>query len=199
MDPDPVPRASVTKLAQRRIAPVDSLSARFARREPGSIDEAYLLYGARLYATAHRLLGDQERASEAVQEAFLRAWQKAHTYDDERPLGPWLQAICRRTAIDAFRRHRRDPGPVDDASLGRRTAPVPDGLEDIELMWEVRAALDRLPDGEREVMRLAHLRGLTYPEIADLLDLPVGTVKSRTHRAHRRLAADLGHLRDTAR
>lgn len=196
MKPDPLLGASVTNLAPRpRRAPVDSLPTRFARKDAGSVDEAYLRYGARLYATAHRLLGDQERASEAVQEAFLRAWQKAHTYDDERPLGPWLQAICRRTAIDAFRRHRRDPEPIDDDSLGSR---VPDGLDDIELMWEVGAALDRLPDGEREVMRLAHLYGLTYPEIADQLDLPVGTVKSRTHRAHRRLAAELSHLRKTA-
>ena len=65
--------------------------------------------------------------------------------------------------------------------------------------FEVRAALDQLPSDEREVVRLAHFEGLTHSEIADRLDVPVGTVKSRSFRAHRRLAGLLAHLVEGAR
>ena len=61
--------------------------------------------------------------------------------------------------------------------------------------WEVRQAVAELPDDEREVVRLQHFEGMTHAQIADRLDVAVGTVKSRSHRAHRRLAAALGHLK----
>jgi RNA polymerase sigma-70 factor (ECF subfamily) len=64
--------------------------------------------------------------------------------------------------------------------------------------WEVRAAIDHLPEPERHVVRLMHLEQLTQPEIADRLNVPLGTIKSRAHRAHRRLAADLRHLREAS-
>lgn len=61
-------------------------------------------------------------------------------------------------------------------------------------IFEIRTCVDALPDGEREVVRLSHLVGLSHPEIAERLDIPLGTVKSRSARAHKRLAAALGHL-----
>jgi RNA polymerase sigma-70 factor (ECF subfamily) len=65
-------------------------------------------------------------------------------------------------------------------------------------VWAVREALDELPADEREVVRLQHIDGLSHAEIAAQLDIPIGTVKSRSHRAHRRLAGRLGYLRDTS-
>ena len=65
--------------------------------------------------------------------------------------------------------------------------------------WAVRQAIDELPDDERAVVRLQHVEGLSHVEIADQLGVPVGTVKSRSFRAHRRLAAALGHLREPDR
>jgi RNA polymerase sigma-70 factor (ECF subfamily) len=76
---------------------------------------------------------------------------------------------------------------------------LPDGIDEVFDAWAVREAIDALPDLEREVVRLQHLESLTQPEIADRLGVPVGTVKSRSFRAHRALAARLGHLRGDAR
>ena len=73
---------------------------------------------------------------------------------------------------------------------------LPPGVEQSYEIWEVRAAIDELPPDEREVVRLQHLEQLSHAEVAEHLDVPLGTVKSRSHRAHRRLAARLGHLQD---
>jgi RNA polymerase sigma-70 factor (ECF subfamily) len=73
---------------------------------------------------------------------------------------------------------------------------MPPGLETAWEVFEVRAALDRLPDAERVVVQLSHLEGLTHVEIADRLGIPVGTVKSRSHRAHQRLATLLSHVNE---
>ena len=71
---------------------------------------------------------------------------------------------------------------------------LPPSLESTWEAWEVRLAVDRLPDDEREVVRLAWFLGLSHPEIAEQLSVPIGTVKSRSHRAHRRLASLLAHV-----
>ena len=76
---------------------------------------------------------------------------------------------------------------------------LPPEAEQIYDVWEVRRAVDELPDDEREVVRLQHFEGLTHVEIAERLELPLGTVKSRSHRAHKRLAGGLGHLREVVR
>ena len=76
---------------------------------------------------------------------------------------------------------------------------LPPEAEQIYDVWEVRRAVDELPDDEREVVRLQHFEGLTHVEIAERLELPLGTVKSRSFRAHKRLAGGLGHLREVVR
>jgi RNA polymerase sigma-70 factor (ECF subfamily) len=187
---------STDLLERRRRGDVDGVSARFAQRDPRAVDEVYAHHASNLHATAYRLLGDRDLASEAVQRAMLRAWQNAHTFDAQRPLGPWLHAICRRTAIDTHRSHRRHPQPIEADELSRRLPVSADGPVDVTVAAEVRRAIDSLPDGEADVVRLAFLGGLSHEEVADALGIPVGTVKSRSHRAHRRLAAKLAHLRD---
>ena len=116
----------------------------------------------------------------------------AATYDPARDLGPWLTTIARRTASDLHRREARRPTePLDEASV----ATSPDGVDQTFDVWEVRGAIDALPPLERDVVRLQHLESLSQAEIAERLGVPVGTIKSRSFRAHRLLAARLGHLR----
>ena len=99
-------------------------------------------------------------------------------------------------AVDIYRREARTRSePVADVD----DTVVPIAFERTWEAFEVRAALDQLPADEREVVRLAHFGGLTHSEIADELQVPVGTVKSRSFRAHRRLAGLLAHLVDAAR
>lgn len=149
-------------------------------------------FGGAVYALAYRLLGDPGLASDVTQETFMKAWRAAATYDVDRNPAPWLYAIARRTAIDMFRTHRRIT-PSEDVD----SVELLPGMESAWVTFEVRSALDRLPDDERVIVRLAHLEGLTHVEIADQLDIPIGTVKSRSHRAHRRLGEMLRHIGET--
>lgn len=174
------------------------LAVRFAAGDPDSVGDAYRAYGRLVYAIAYRVLGDATLAEDATQQTFVQAWQKAGTFDPTRSLGPWLATIAGRCAIDTYRRNRRhrEARSVDDLDLDEPgLASAPPSAEGIYDAWQVRRALDALPDHDRELIRLQHFKELTHAEIAEHLAIPVGTVKSRSYRAHRRLAELLGHLR----
>lgn len=165
----------------------------FSRGDPDAVRAVYRAYGRLVFTVAYKTLGSRQQAEEATQQTFVKAWQAAATFDQERDLGPWLVTIARRTAIDLHRREARRPTePLEAAAV----IALPDGTDAVFEAWAVREAVDALPTLEREVVRLQHLESLTQPEIAARLGVPVGTVKSRSFRAHRQLAARLGHLRD---
>lgn len=167
----------------------------FANGEPDAVRAVYKEYGKLVYAVAYRALGDRSLAEEATQETFVRAWRGAASYDPSRQLGPWLATIARRCAIDVYRRAGRGAAePLEDDHPG--LVELPSSVERAYEVWEVRRALAQLPPEDAELVRLQHLEGLTQSEVAQRIGLPLGTVKSRTFRAHRRLAGLLGHLRD---
>jgi RNA polymerase sigma-70 factor (ECF subfamily) len=157
----------------------------------------YREYGRLVYAVALRTLQQRELAEEAAQQAFVQAWRAAPNFDVTRPLGPWLATIARRVAIDIQRREaRRVASALDDVPPGHGAlVTMPPSVDSVHDAWAVREAVDALPAEEHEVVRLQHLEGYTHGEIAERLGVPVGTVKSRSFRAHKRLAARLGHLR----
>jgi RNA polymerase sigma factor (sigma-70 family) len=174
------------------------LAVRFAAGEPDSVAEVYRAYGRLVYAVAHRVLGDASLAEDATQQTFVHAWQHTASFDPTRNLAPWLATIAGRTAIDVYRRNRRhrEHSNLDTLTLTEPgLSSPPPSAEQIYDVWQVRRALDTLPEQDRELIRLQHYRQLTHTEIADCLAIPLGTVKSRSHRAHRRLAGLLGHLR----
>lgn len=175
-----------------------SLEERFRVGDETALSEVYRLYSGAMFATALKLLGNRDLAAEAVQQAFVQAWRAARSFDPTRGLQPWLYAITRRTAVDVYRRQRRTAQEVrfDDAWL---ETPAPDNgltLESAWQVWQVREALDRLHPDERQVLQFAYYGGMTQSEVARELNLAVGTVKSRTARALRRLAQFLEHLQD---
>ena len=112
-------------------------------------------------------------------------------------MAPWLATIARRVAIDVQRGEtRRGADPLELAAPSDPALTTqPESAEALHEVWEVRRALGELPPDEEEVVRLQHFEGLTHTEIADRLQLPPGTVKSRSFRAHKRLAERLGQLR----
>ena len=170
----------------------------FRRGDSDAVRQVYREYGRLVYAVARNMLASKELAEEATQQTFVKAWQAATSFDSSRALGPWLTTIARRTCIDLHRREaRRSAVSIDDVP-GAHPALVTAGpdLDQGYDAWAVRQAIDELPDDERAVVRLQHVEGLSHVEIADQLGVPVGTVKSRSFRAHRRLAAALGHLRE---
>jgi RNA polymerase sigma factor (sigma-70 family) len=175
------------------------LAVRFAAGEPDCVTDVYRAYGRLVYAVAYRVLGDVSLAEDATQQTFVQAWQNSSRFDPARSLGPWLATIAGRAAIDTYRRNRRhrESRNVDDLDLNDPgLASLPPSAEGIYDAWQVRRALDTLPDHDRELIRLQHYGQLTHVEIAERLAIPVGTVKSRSFRAHRRLAGLLGHLRN---
>jgi RNA polymerase sigma-70 factor (ECF subfamily) len=160
--------------------------------DESAVKAVYNRYGGPVFSLSMSILRDHALAADATQQTFIKAWQAGSTYDPERSFGPWIFAIARRTAIDMYRRRARTI--VDQHVEVVSTGP---GLETIWEVFEVRLALDQLPDDERQVVRLSHFDGLTHPEIAEFLGIPVGTVKSRSHRAHQRLLGLLRHLEET--
>jgi RNA polymerase sigma-70 factor (ECF subfamily) len=168
------------------------LLERFREGDEGAIKTVYERLSGPVFAVSMNILRDHALAADATQQTFIKAWQASASYDANRKIEPWLFAIARRTAIDLYRKQSRSLVSEDvDSSTG------PPSLDTIWEVFEVRSALDRLPEDEREVLRLSHFAGLTHPEISAHLDIPIGTVKSRSHRAHKRLLDLLSHLEET--
>lgn len=182
-------RASISRDAR--------LSARFRDGDPDAVRAVYAAYGRLVYGLAYAILADRGLSEEATQHTFLNAWRSAARVDPGRDLGPWLATIAKRVAIDIYRREARrtarplEDVPADDPAL---TSAMFAGDDPYDI-WEVREAVSLLPGDERDVVRAQHFEGLTHEQIAVRLGIPVGTVKSRSHRAHRRLASSLRHLR----
>lgn len=166
--------------------------ARFRAGDETAVREMVERHGGAVATVARSIVGgSQDHVAEVVQQTFVKAWRAASSLEPGRPIQPWLYSIARRTAIDLLRRERRPT--TGDHEPERDVAVEPMTFERSVEIYEVRQALDGLPDEEREVMKLSHLMGMTHTEIAERLGVPIGTVKSRSGRAKKRLAAVLSH------
>ena len=166
--------------------------------DEAAVRTLYERFGGLVFTVANRMLKDRQRAEEVTQHVFLQAWRNAEQFEPGRDFAPWLATIARRAAIDVLRREQRRPAgslevadPSDSALV-----TLPPSAEQIETVWSVRAAIDALEPDERQIVKMQHIDGHTHAEIAERLDLAVGTVKSRSHRAHRRLANRLAHIQE---
>lgn len=163
------------------------LIERVAERNRGAFEELYRRYTRPVLGLALRRLGDRGRAEDALQDAFAAIWRSASSYDRERGQGgAWLYSVARNAIVDGARRRPEPPmqppdGPADESG-------PPERAEASWLSWRVHGALERLPDHERPVIELAYWGGLSQSEISELLDVPLGTVKTRTRSALARLA-----------
>ena len=140
----------------------------------------------------YRMCGDAQVAEDAAQETFIRAWSHLGSFRVDSSLRNWLYRIALNTATDMLRKEKRIlPGDVDDFQLAD---PQP-GPEGIYLQEErtalVQAAIQSLPDASRAVLVLKEYEGLSYREIADALDIPIGTVMSRLNYARKTLKEKL--------
>ena len=175
-----------------------SVVAAFRRGDAAAVRAFYRTYGRLVYGVAYRVLGQVDLAEEATQQVFVRAWQAADRLDPGRDPAPWLATIAKRAAIDIHRREaRRLASSLDDVATDHPAlVTVPVDIETIDAVWHVRRAIDTLPSNEATIVRMQHLDGLTQTEIAAKLGVALGTVKSRSARAHRRLATLLRHLQE---
>jgi len=191
---DPAPPDSGSAAPTRDPLPV-ATRVRFRDGDADALADVYDRYARAVWSVAMTVTRADHLAQEATQEAFIRAWNAAASYDPERDLGPWLLTIARYTALDLLRRELRSTRgghePEQDGVV------EPPAFDQIWLSWAVQEALRQLAEHEREIVRLSFYENLSHAQIAERLLLPIGTVKSRSHRAHRRLAEMLGHLRDS--
>ena len=170
-----------------------ALVERVARGDSEAFAELYRRFARPVLGLAQRRLRDHGKAEDATQEAFAAVWRSARTFRRERgSASGWLYAVARNAIVD---RARREPRVVQleegvDAEAG------PDEHAELSwLAWRVHAALETLPERERTVLELAYWSGLSQSEIASYLDVPLGTVKTRTRTALARLADVLGEVR----
>jgi RNA polymerase sigma-70 factor (ECF subfamily) len=142
-------------------------------------------HGPALYRIAYRLVGDRHEAEDVVQETYRSAWKSRESYESGRGDRAWLAAILRRRVIDRLRRHA-PPQPFDVAGPHEVSTPGTDPFAGL-YTDEMQQALTQLPAELRETLLLVVVGELTHQEVADLLEVPLGTVLSRVSRARRRL------------
>lgn len=174
------------------MVPMPDLIERFKQGDPDAVRAIYREHAGAVHTVARSIVRDRELAADVVQQTFIKAWRAAKSFEGNRQLAPWLYSIARHTAIDMLRAETKPTrgGHAPETDVGVQ----PETFERTWERFEVRRAVDALPEGERVVVRLSHLEGHTHEAIAEQLDIPIGTVKSRSSRAHKRLAAALVHL-----
>ena len=153
------------------------------RDEP--LAELYRIYGRRIYGLGLRLLGDRGLAEELVQETFLRLWRSSESFDPRRGTArAFVFTLARRAGVDLLRRRssRSTPAiPLEDLDTTRGD----DAFDELVLSLDVRDVLDRLSPKHREVLELHYFGDMTQVQIAARLEIPLGTVKTRTFHALR--------------
>ena len=185
------------------VAPSD---AELARDALAGSEAAYRDLVAR-YATPavnfiYRLIRDRALAEDLAQEGFLRVYQRLSTYDAQRKFSSWFFQILRNITIDYLRVNRVPTASLDEleeeghrgAAVDRESASPEQAAQQGELAQAMSAALSRLRPEYREVVVLRYQEGLTHPEIAGILGLPSGTVKTYLHRARKELAEILAEV-----
>ena len=167
--------------------------------DPDAFGELARLHRDRLYAVALRTLSGpaaREEAADAVQDALLQAYRAAAGYRGEAKVSTWLHRVVVNACLDRVRRRAARPTvPLPGTGPGEPVAPG-DALAERETALQVHAALAALPVDQRAALVLVDLHGLPVEEAAQVLGVPVGTVKSRCSRGRARLAVALGHLRN---
>ncbi len=168
------------------MAPVDrEILERLARGDRDALAELYDRYARRLYSLAIRILRESAEAEDVVQEVFSQAWGQAGRYDQARgSVAAWLATMTRSRAIDRVRaRSARPDAHVDAADIAPRVADPDPGQEAAVLGAEqvdrLRRALDALPFLQRAAIELAYYEGLSQADIAERLEQPLGTIKTR--------------------
>lgn len=164
-----------------------ALLLRLASPDPGdALERIYDRFAAAVYRLGLRALRDPQLAEDVVQDTFVRVWRSARRFDARRgSAATWVFALARRAAIDAHRRRPAAPEALPD------DLAADDAFEALVTGLGVRDALDALAPAHREVLELTYDHDLTQTAIAARLDVPLGTIKSRTHHAMRALRSVL--------
>ena len=171
----------------------DALARRAAGGDRGALDALLRNHSALVHGVCRRILANPDDALDATQEALLAIARKIGTFDGRAKFSTWAYRVATNAALDESRRRRRRPTPIETLpETGRNTGP--DSAETaIADRLDVDAALSRLTPDYRAAVALRDLVGMDYAEIADVLGIPPGTVRSRISRGRAVLADLLGN------
>ena len=173
-----------------------------------SFDRLVHRYERELFGYLRHYLGDADMAEDVFQQTFLQVHLKCSQFDSDRKVRPWLYTVATHQAIDLQRRNRRHRMVSLDRGVGGKSGDDEAGLVDLlggseaepgdeaeaaETRDQVRAAVDNLPEQTKQVVVLVYFQGLKYREAAEVLSIPVGTVKSRLHAAIQKLSETIPH------
>ncbi len=180
-----------------------------SRGDRRAFDALVFRYEKELFGYLRHYLGNAEMAEDVFQQTFLQVHLKCEKFEPGRKVRPWLYTVATNQAIDYQRRNRRHRmasldrrgwGNTEDDAGSLATlldSPEPDPAhlaESAEQYADVRQAVDDLPEQTKQVVLLVYFQGLKYREAADVLSIPVGTVKSRLHAAIHKLSETLTHI-----
>jgi len=180
------------------------LLARYAAGEEPAFREIVTRYKDGLYAFLHKFLNQHDMIEDVFQETFIQLYTSRDSFDTDRPLRPWLFTIAANKAKDALRKRQRTAaisiGTVADSQemsfddvlntlTSDETMPY-DELEENEASSQVRQVIADMPENLREILILAYFNKFSYKQMAQVLSIPIGTVKSRLHTAVDRFAKD---------
>jgi RNA polymerase sigma-70 factor, ECF subfamily len=176
----------------------DELLDRFRAGDGKAFDEIVIRYERRVFAIAIRICRHHEDARDVTQDVFVTALRTLGGFRGDAQLSTWLHRVTVNASLDLVRRRSRREGPaVEEMSDQPADEPGPESqaIGSVRAR-EVHRALGRLAPDQRAVIVLHDLQGFDYAEVAATLEVPVGTVKSRLHRARLALARELGHLKE---
>jgi RNA polymerase sigma-70 factor (ECF subfamily) len=174
-------------------APSDrDLILRARRGETAAFGELVQRTQAAVFNTCYRLMGERREAEDMAQEAYLRAYERLHTFDAERPFLPWMRRVAANVCLNRLTARPPEVAELDDERDPADPAENPPArIEQRQQAEQVRAAIQSLPPRYRAVLELRHFQELAYDEIAETLRIPVSDVKSDLFRARKRLAERL--------
>ena len=182
-------------LASRHLAPDGELARRVQAGDRDAFELLARRYYRPIFAVVATFLPEPADSEDAVQEAFLRALDRIHTFDPERPFAPWLYQVARNVARNRRKASKRRFAVPLSAIEGSAEAHDPSPaaqLERAELRRRIDAAIERLPEQQRTAFRLFDVEGYSAAEIGDLMATSAATVRSNVYHARRALRAQLG-------
>lgn len=173
-----------------------TLVERMAERDEKALSELYRRYSSMLLGLSRRILGSTEDAEEVLQEVFVQAWSQAHRYDSKRAsASTWLVLLTRSRSIDLLRNRKVRRRTADNAGREQfQHHTSPEGASNVlsdERRQRMTSAMADLPQEQRQVLEFSFFRGLTQRQISEQTGIPLGTVKTRTLLAMRKLRVAL--------
>ncbi|AFC32299.1 ECF subfamily RNA polymerase sigma-24 subunit [Paenibacillus mucilaginosus 3016] len=152
-----------------------------------------------VYRTAYYILGNEQDAMDAAQEALIRIYTKIGSYEEKAQFKTWVQRIVTNLCIDKFRRAKPTVSIEQHDLTFTDHKSVEDEVLSAYVAQDIREAIDKLPEHHRSVVVLRYLQDFSYNEIAESLDLPINTVKSYLFRARQQLQTILGEYKKPSR